>query len=69
VVIELKILHKNLATTLKEGLVQTADYAQRCNADEAHLIVFDRREDVDWDAKIWPREESVEGRDIPVWGA
>jgi len=36
-VIELKILHKGLETTLQEGLTQTADYAQRCNADEAHL--------------------------------
>ena len=43
VVIELKILHKSLELTLQKGLEQTADYAQRCNADEAHLIVFNRR--------------------------
>jgi len=69
VVIELKILHKNLDATLKEGLEQTVDYAQRCNADEAHLMIFDRRKEVDWDAKIWQREESVDNRLIQVWGA
>ncbi len=69
VVIELKILRKSLAATLKEGLVQTADYAQRCNADEAHLMIFDRRENVDWDTKIWRREEKYDSRIILVWGA
>jgi len=69
VVIELKILHNSLETTLKKGLKQTTDYAQRCQADEAHLIIFDRRAKVSWDDKIWQRTERVEGRDIQVWGA
>ncbi|MCX8018755.1 MAG: hypothetical protein N2690_12795, partial [Rhodocyclaceae bacterium] len=38
VVLELKILHKSLEATLQEGLQQTADYAQQCGAEEAHLI-------------------------------
>ncbi len=69
VVIELKILHKSLAITIQEGLEQTADYAQRCNADEAHLMIFDRRKEVDWDAKIWRCEKNHENRLIQVWGA
>jgi len=69
IVIELKILHNSLETTLKKGLEQTTDYAQHCQADEAHLIIFNRRAKVSWDDKIWQRTECVEGRDIQVWGA
>ncbi len=28
---------------MKEALPQAADYADRCGADEAHILVFDRR--------------------------
>jgi hypothetical protein len=69
VVIELKLLHKSLDATLAEGLAQTADYAQRCNADEAHLLIFDRWPQSAWDEKIWQRSESHGSRAIAVWGA
>jgi len=69
VVIELKILHKSLETTLKEGLAQTTDYAQRCKADEAHLMIFNRRAKVSWDDKIWQQDEKQNDRVIQVWGA
>lgn len=68
IVMELKILHKGLERTLAEGLEQTADYADRCNADEAHLLIFDRREEVCWEQKIWRRREEYQGREIVVWG-
>jgi hypothetical protein len=69
VVIELKILHKSLEATLAEGLAQTADYASRCAASEAHLLVFDRSPGKSWDERIWQRSETVGGRCIGVWGA
>jgi hypothetical protein len=69
VVIELKLLHKGLDKTLAEGLEQTAEYAARCGADEAHLIFFDRRPGVSWDEKIWQRRDPHAGRTIYVWGA
>ena len=69
IVIELKLLRKGLEKTLAEGLEQTADYAQRCNADEAHLMIFNRDTDVSWDDKIWQRRESHDGRAIQVWGS
>ena len=69
VVIELKILHKGLESTLAEGLVQTADYASRCNAAEAHLMIFDRTPGKSWDERIWQRQEAVGERRIGVWGA
>ncbi|MFY9259505.1 MAG: ATP-binding protein [Gallionella sp.] len=68
VVIELKILYKSLDSTLAEGILQTAGYADLCNAAEAHLIIFDRRTNIDWDEKIWQREEQVKERKIGVWG-
>ncbi len=67
VVLELKLLHKGLKATLAEGLEQTFSYADRCAADEAHLILFDRRE-WPWEDKIFQRDETLRGRVIRVWG-
>jgi len=41
-VIELKLLHKSLETTIAEGLVQTADYMDRVGTEEGYLVVFNR---------------------------
>ncbi|MBN4658993.1 ATP-binding protein, partial [Escherichia coli] len=68
VVLELKILHKSLEATLHEGLAQTAQYADHRGADEALLIVFDRRPGVPWDDTIWQRTEQVGSRTVGVWG-
>ena len=67
VVLELKLLHKSLKATLSEGLQQTWGYADRCAADEAHLIIFDRRERA-WEDKLFRREESHREYKITVWG-
>jgi hypothetical protein len=69
VVIELKILHGSLKATLAEGLPQTADYADRCNAGQAHLLVFNRKPGVSWSKRIWHKMETSGGRSIGVWGA
>jgi hypothetical protein len=69
VVIELKLLRGALETVIAQGLEQTADYARRAGADEAHLIIFDRRPDRAWDEKIWRREESSGDLPVTVWGA
>ncbi|MEW6742568.1 MAG: hypothetical protein AB1486_07400 [Planctomycetota bacterium] len=66
-VVELKLLHKSRQTTLSEGLEQTADYAGRCAADEAHLIVFDRRPGVSWDEKVFHQDAIHLHRRIVVW--
>jgi hypothetical protein len=68
VVVELKILHKNLNTTLVEGVAQTADYADRCDASEAHLLIFDRRPRKSWASRIWRKSQTVGQRVIQVWG-
>ena len=69
VVIELKILHQSLEATQKQGLVQTADYADLCGADESHLMIFNRRPGVTWEERIWQHDAVVGQRVIGVWGA
>jgi hypothetical protein len=70
VVLELKLWKKgSLDAVLAVGLPQTVDYARQCGADEAHLIVFDRRPDSPWDDRIWQREASEQGWTLGVWGA
>jgi hypothetical protein len=67
-VIELKILRDSWEKTLAAGLTQTSQYADRCAADEAHLVIFDRRPDRSWAEKIWQRNERYQDWAISVWG-
>ncbi len=67
-VIELKILHKSLERTIPEGLAQTREYMDRCEAKEGHLIVFDRRKGISWEEKFFVREEEYQVQRIIVWG-
>ncbi|MCX5924874.1 MAG: AAA-like domain-containing protein [Candidatus Dependentiae bacterium] len=66
IVVELKIWHSP-KKTLTEGLQQTADYMDRSNATQGHLVIFDRQEK-EWDDKIYTRVEKVENKTITVWG-
>jgi hypothetical protein len=70
IVIELKLFKKGSAeAVLKDALPQTADYADRCGASEAHIVVFDRRPDIPWKDRIWQREITHGAWTIGVWGA
>jgi hypothetical protein len=66
-VIELKLLHKSLEQTLEQGLAQTWEYLDRSAAEEAHLVIFDRRERA-WEDKLFQRRETHRGQTIAVWG-
>ena len=63
IVVELKILYGALETDIAKGLKQTADYADKLAASEAHLMIFNRDDGVSWDDKIWQREECFQARD------
>jgi hypothetical protein len=74
-VIELKVLHKSLDQTIADGLRQTWEYADRCGAEEAHLVIFDRRPERTWEERIFRREEVYRGTTerpvafpVTVWG-
>ncbi len=60
IVIELKLLHKSLDKTIKDGVRQTLEYMDRCGTEEGHLIIFDRTEGKSWEDKIFRREEKIE---------
>jgi len=74
IIIELKIHHKKhkLETIITEGLQQTAEYADKQSANEAHLIIFNRDKEISWDEKIWQDNKTYrvgnQQRDIGVWG-
>ena len=67
IVLELKILRKALDKTITEGLAQTLEYGERCNADELHFVVFDRSKKP-WSKKIFQRTRQYRGATIKVWG-
>ncbi len=72
-VIELKVLHKSRAQVIKEGIAQAQNYADRCGADEVHLVVFDRTPGKPWSRKIFRKKEvykTPEGNEqtIGIWG-
>ena len=69
VVIELKLQHQSLDAVLAKGLEQTADYADRVGADEAHLVIFNRDQKLPWDEKIWQSKAHCHGWQIGTWGA
>jgi len=66
IIIELKIHHKKqkLESIIEQGIEQSAAYADKFNAQETHLIIFNRDPEVSWDDKIWQRTE----KGIMVWG-
>lgn len=68
VVLELKIQRGGLETQLPIALKQSLDYGDIAGADEVHLIFFNRDKEVDWDDKIWHRQESYDGKIVEVWG-
>ena len=69
VVIECKILHKSLDQTIADGLDQTEDYMDRCDAEAGHLVIFDRREDRRWEDKVFHcRRITDSGIEIDIWG-
>jgi hypothetical protein len=74
-VIEIKLLYKSLEQTVAAGLAQTWEYADRCGAAEAHLVIFDRTPGKTWEAKLFRREEVYRGTaerplafPVTVWG-
>jgi hypothetical protein len=68
VVLELKVLHKSLETTLEKGLEQTRQYMDTCGTTEGHLVIFNRDPEVSWEDKIFQRTETCQGTRITVWG-
>ena len=67
-VVECKVLRKGLERTIAEGVEQTRGYVDRCGAEAAHLIVFDRAPERTWAEKIFRRAPTGDGVPVTVWG-
>ena len=52
------MLHGSLERTIREGLLQTAEYMDRCAAQAGHLIIFDRGAGKRWEDKIFRRDNA-----------
>ena len=70
IVIELKIFkerdsYKKLKTV---ALQQSAEYAEKCNATETHVVIFDRSKKTDWHEQSFREIANYDGREITIWG-
>ena len=68
VVIECTVLHGSLSRTIAEGIAQTRAYMDRCEAEEGHLVVFDRTVGRSWEKKVFRREAIAGTTHVTVWG-
>jgi hypothetical protein len=65
--IELK-LRKSPKYLLQESLEQTADYVDTLGCAEGWLAIFDRRQDIGWDDKIFMQKEKINGKTVTTVG-
>ena len=66
-VVECKILRGGLEAVVSKGLEQTAKYVDACEAEEGHLVIFDRDKRL-WKDRVFRQSEIVHGTPIEVWG-
>jgi len=72
IVIELKVLRDK--HTIAQAVKQTAEYMDKANATEGHIIIFDSDKTKSWDEKIYHRLSSSEDwreyvdKKIDIWG-
>ncbi|MCX6693076.1 MAG: hypothetical protein NT074_00755 [Methanomicrobiales archaeon] len=74
-VIECKVLKGSREKTIRDGITQVYQYADRCGAKEAHLVIFDRTAAKSWDEKVFKEAAMYAGSPdqpaqfpVTVWG-
>ena len=69
-VIECKVLRdsdrRSMEATIERGMEQTLGYMAKCNAEEGHLVVFDRRKEPSARERLGEGLER-DGRRVTVW--
>ena len=70
IVIELKMLtERDTYKAIKPlALEQTASYADKCDATESHIVIFDRCGKTDWKDRVFTDAGEVNGYPIKIWG-
>jgi hypothetical protein len=68
-------MHHSRDQTIKDGLIQTCRYRDQCGAQEAHLIIIDKKPDTPWENKIFLTEKTYVGTleepmqcPVTIWG-
>ena len=64
--IELKIRRGD--KSVAEGIIQTMRYMDTFGCSEGWLAVFDQRQDISWDNKIYIKKETTDGKTVTVIG-
>jgi hypothetical protein len=54
---------------LEDGLRQTISYMDIQGCSEGWLIIFDRRDTISWEEKIYMKKEIIDGKTITILGA
>ena len=70
IIFELKILSEkeSYEAVKSKALEQTAIYADKCNATESHILIFDRCGKTDWKDKVFTDTGEFNGCPIKIWG-
>lgn len=68
IILELKIRYGTTEKTIKQGLIQTKAYMDKCGADEGYLIIFDRRKRISWKEKSFKKNKTIDGMNIKIYG-
>ncbi len=74
IIIELKIrnekqnTNESLEKIKSKALKQTAEYADKCNADNANILIFDRRKNIKWEEKCFTEIKQFGKQKIKIWG-
>lgn len=64
VVVEAKVVRRSRNATIEEGLVQARAYMDRCGTSDGHLVLFDARDGMSWDDRVFRDERDG----IRIWG-
>ena len=54
--------------SVTEGIAQTISYMDTFGCSEGWLAVFDRRQTIDWDQKIYLQKETINRKTVTVIG-
>ncbi|MBM4366106.1 MAG: AAA family ATPase [Deltaproteobacteria bacterium] len=71
-VIEIKRVRPDRGTrerAVRDGVVQLSEYLDTLGEREGWLLVFDQREGLSWDDRLWSEDRVVEGRLLHLRGA
>lgn len=68
VVVECKVIRKSKEVTIQEGILQTVEYKDKCGAEEAYLILFDKSQNKMWEDKIFQENRIFSNNTISIWG-